>query len=164
MKISLIVAMDKNNLIGVANKIPWHIPGELKRFRDITMGKPIVMGRKTHESIGRPLDGRMNIVLTKNKNLSLRGVKCYTSLQEIMNSLKDEEEVFVIGGSQIYNITLPLAHRLYVTLINKEYSGDTWFPSINFSEWKITEIKKINEETTNTEYSNIIYDRFNVLL
>ena len=69
MKISLIVAMDKNNLIGASNKIPWHIPGELKRFRDITMGKPIVMGRKTHESIGRPLDGRMNIVLTKNQNL-----------------------------------------------------------------------------------------------
>ena len=164
MKISLIVAMDKNNLIGASNKIPWHIPGELKRFRDITMGKPIVMGRKTHESIGRPLDGRMNIVLTKNQNLSLKGVECYTSLEEIMNSLKGEEEVFVIGGSQIYNITLPLAHRLYITLINKEYSGDTWFPSINLSEWKIIDMKKINEKTTNTEYSNIIYDRTNGLL
>ena len=159
MRISLIVAMDKNNLIGSSNQIPWHIPGELKRFREITMGSPVIMGRKTHESIGKPLDGRVNIVLTKNQNLRFDGVQCYSKLEDIFNSLKNEEEIFVIGGSQIYEITLPLANRLYITMINEEYSGDTWFPKIDFSEWKIIEMKRIKEQTTKTEYSNIIYDR-----
>ncbi len=159
MRISLIAAMDKNNLIGSSNQIPWHIPGELKRFREITMGRPVIMGRKTHESIGKPLDGRVNIVLTKNQNLRFDGVQCYSKLEDIFNSLKNEEEIFVIGGSQIYEITLPLANRLYITMINEEYSGDTWFPKIDFSEWKIIETKRIKEQTTKTEYSNIIYDR-----
>ena len=159
MRISLIVAMDKNNLIGSSNQIPWYIPGELKRFRNITMGKPIVMGRKTHESIGKPLDGRVNIVLTKNKNLRFDGVKCFSKLEDILTNLKNEKEVFIIGGSQIYEISLPLANRLYITVIDKEYSGDTWFPKIDFSEWEIIETKKIKEKTTNTEYRNIIYDR-----
>tara|TARA_B100000212_G_C27200130_1_gene458372 strand:- start:125 stop:613 length:489 start_codon:yes stop_codon:yes gene_type:complete len=159
MRISLIAAMDKNNLIGSSNQIPWHIPGELKRFREITMGRPVIMGRKTHESIGKPLDGRVNIVLTKNQNLRFDGVQCYSKLEDIFNSLKNEEEIFVIGGSQIYEITLPLANRLYITMINEEYSGDTWFPKIDFSEWKIIEMKRIKEQTTKTEYSNIIYDR-----
>ena len=161
MRISLIVAMDKNNLIGSSNQIPWHIPGELKRFRNITMGKPIVMGRKTHESIGKPLDGRVNIVLTKNENLRFDGVKCFSKLEDILSNLKNEKEVFIIGGSQIYEITLPLANRLYITIIDKEYSGDTWFPKIDFSEWKITEKNKVMEMTTQTEYSNIVYDRAN---
>ena len=161
MRVSIIVAMDKNNLIGASNQIPWHIPGELKRFRDITMGKPIIMGRKTHESIGKPLDGRVNIVLTKNKEISFKGVDCYSSLEDIFCSLKNESEVFVIGGSQIYQISLPYANRLYITLINREYSGDTWFPKIDFSKWKIIEMNTIMEETTQTEYSNIIYDRIN---
>ena len=159
MRISLIVAMDKNNLIGSSNQIPWHIPGELKRFREITMGSPVIMGRKTHESIGKPLDGRVNIVLTKNQNLRFDGVQCYSKLEDIFNNLKNEKEVFVIGGSQIYEITLPLANRLYITMIDEEYSGDTWFPNIDFSKWKIIETRRIKEQTTKTEYSNIIYDR-----
>tara|TARA_Y100000766_G_scaffold98207_1_gene83764 strand:- start:475 stop:963 length:489 start_codon:yes stop_codon:yes gene_type:complete len=161
MRVSIIVAMDKNNLIGASNQIPWHIPGELKRFREITMGKPIIMGRKTHESIGKPLDGRANIVLTKNKEISFKGVDCYSSLEDILFSLKNESEVFVIGGSQIYQISLPYANRLYITHINREYSGDTWFPKIDFSKWKIIEMNTIMEKTTQTEYSNIIYERTN---
>ena len=161
MRVSIIVAMDKNNLIGASNQIPWRIPGELRRFREITMGKPIIMGRKTHESIGKPLDGRLNIVLTKNKEISFRGVHCYSNLEDIFNSLKNEKEVFVIGGSQIYEITLPFANRLYITMINREYSGDTWFPEIDFSKWKIIERNRIMEKTTKTEYNNIIYERVN---
>ncbi len=161
MRVSIIVAMDKNNLIGASNQIPWHIPGELKRFRELTMGKPIIMGRKTHESIGKPLDGRANIVLTKNEEISFKGVQCYSKLEDIFISLKNEKEVFVIGGSQIYEITLPIANRLYITLIDEEYLGDTWFPKIDFSKWKIIESNKIIEKTTQTAYNNIIYDRVN---
>ena len=161
MRVSIIVAMDKNNLIGASNQIPWHIPGELKRFREITMGKPIIMGRKTHESIGKPLDGRENIVLTKNEEINLEGVKCYSNLNDIFSSFRNEKEVFVIGGSQIYEITLPIANRLYITMIDREYLGDTWFPKVDYSKWKTIERNKIIEKTTQTEYSNIIYDRIN---
>ncbi len=159
MRVSIIVAMDRNNLIGASNQIPWHIPGELKRFREITMGKPIIMGRKTHESIGKPLDGRENIVLTKNEEINLEGVKCYSNLNDIFSSFRNEKEVFVIGGSQIYEITLPIANRLYITMIDREYLGDTWFPKVDYSKWKTIERNKIIEKTTQTEYSNIIYDR-----
>lgn len=161
MRVSIIVAMDRNNLIGASNQIPWHIPGELKRFREITMGKPIIMGRKTHESIGKPLDGRENIVLTKNEEINLEGVKCYSNLNDIFSSFRNEKEVFVIGGSQIYEITLPIANRLYITMIDREYLGDTWFPKVDYSKWKTIERNKIIEKTTQTEYSNIIYDRIN---
>tara|TARA_B100000941_G_C28354746_1_gene473787 strand:+ start:275 stop:763 length:489 start_codon:yes stop_codon:yes gene_type:complete len=159
MRVSIIVAMDRNNLIGASNQIPWHIPGELKRFREITMGKPIIMGRKTHQSIGKPLDGRENIVLTKNEEINLEGVKCYSNLNDIFSSFRNEKEVFVIGGSQIYEITLPIANRLYITMIDREYLGDTWFPKVDYSKWKTIERNKIIEKTTQTEYSNIIYDR-----
>ena len=159
MRVSIIVAMDRNNLIGASNQIPWHIPGELKRFREITMGKPIIMGRKTHQSIGKPLDGRENIVLTKNEEINLEGVKCYSNLNDIFSSFRNEREVFVIGGSQIYEITLPIANRLYITMIDREYLGDTWFPKVDYSKWKTIERNKIIEKTTQTEYSNIIYDR-----
>ena len=161
MRVSIIVAMDRNNLIGASNQIPWHIPGELKRFREITMGKPIIMGRKTHQSIGKPLDGRENIVLTKNEEINLEGVKCYSNLNDIFSSFRNEKEVFVIGGSQIYEITLPIANRLYITMIDREYLGDTWFPKVDYSKWKTIERNKIIEKTTQTEYSNIIYDRIN---
>ena len=164
MRVSIIVAMDRNNLIGASNQIPWHIPGELKRFREITMGKPIIMGRKTHESIGKPLDGRENIVLTKNEEINFEGVKCYSNLDDIFTNFRNEKEVFVIGGSQIYEITLPIANRLYITMIDREYSGDTWFPKVDFSKWKTIERNNIIEKTTQTEYSNIIYDRSNGLL
>ena len=161
MRVSIIVAMDRNNLIGASNQIPWHIPGELKRFREITMGKPVIMGRKTHESIGKPLDGRENIVLTKNEEINFEGGKCYSNLDDIFTSFRNEKEVFVIGGSQIYEITLPIANRLYITMIDREYSGDTWFPKVDFSKWKTIERNNIIEKTTQTEYSNIIYDRIN---
>ena len=149
--------MDKNNLIGKNNKIPWHIPGELKRFRAITMGKPIVMRRKTFESNGKPLDGRENIVLTNNKSYKQDGVKSYNSISEIISDFINHDEIFVIGGSEIYALVLPLAHKLYITKIDKIYDGDTWFPKIHYNEWKIQESIQITEETTQTRYENIIY-------
>ena len=159
MIISLIVAMDKNNLIGKNNKIPWHIPGELKRFRAITMGKPIIMGRKTFESIGKPLDGRENVVLTNNKSYKQAGVKSYHNISEVISDFTNYDEIFIIGGSEIYALVLPLAHKLYVTKIDKIYDGDTWFPKIHYNEWKIQESTQITEETTQTQYENIIYTK-----
>ena len=159
MIISLIVAMDKNNLIGKNNKIPWHIPGELKRFRAITMGKPIIMGRKTFESIGKPLDGRENVVLTNNKSYKQTGVKIYNNISEVISDFTNYDEIFIIGGSEIYALVLPLAHKLYVTKIDKIYDGDTWFPKIHYNEWKIQESTQITEETTQTQYENIIYTK-----
>jgi len=159
MIISLIVAMDKNNLIGKNNKIPWHIPGELKRFRAITMGKPIIMGRKTFESIGKPLDGRENVVLTNNKSYKQDGVKTYNNISEVISDFTNHDEIFVIGGSEIYALLLPLAHKLYITKIDKIYDGDTWFPKIHYNEWKIQESIQITEETTQTRYENIIYTK-----
>tara|TARA_Y100001970_G_C14238181_1_gene863212 strand:- start:705 stop:1193 length:489 start_codon:yes stop_codon:yes gene_type:complete len=159
MIISLIVAMDKNNLIGKNNKIPWHIPGELKRFRAITMGKPIIMGRKTFESIGKPLDGRENVVLTNNKSYKQAGVKSYNNISEVISDFTNYDEIFIIGGSEIYALVLPLAHKLYVTKIDKIYDGDTWFPKIHCNEWKIQESTQITEETTQTQYENIIYTK-----
>ena len=159
MIISLIVAMDKNNLIGKNNKIPWHIPGELKRFRAITMGKPIIMGRKTFESIGKPLDGRENVVLTNNKSYKQDGVKTYNNISEVISDFTNHDEIFVIGGSEIYALLLPLAHKLYITKIDKIYDGDTWFPKIHYNEWKIEESIQITEETTQTRYENIIYTK-----
>ena len=159
MIISLIVAMDKNNLIGKNNKIPWHIPGELKRFRAITMGKPIIMGRKTFESIGKPLDGRENVVLTNNKSYKQAGVKSYHNISEVISDFTNYDEIFIIGGSEIYALALPLAHKLYVTKIDKIYDGDTWFPKIHYNEWKIQESTQITEETTQTQYENIIYTK-----
>ena len=159
MIISLIVAMDKNNLIGKNNKIPWHIPGELKRFRAITMGKPIIMGRKTFESIGKPLDGRENVVLTNNKSYKQAGVKSYNNISEVISDFTNYDEIFIIGGSEIYALVLPLAHKLYVTKIDKIYDGDTWFPKIHYNEWKIQESIQITEETTQTRYENIIYTK-----
>ena len=151
--------MDKNNLIGKNNKIPWHIPGELKRFRAITMGKPIIMGRKTFESIGKPLDGRENVVLTNNKSYKQAGVKSYNNISEVISDFTNYDEIFIIGGSEIYALVLPLAHKLYVTKIDKIYDGDTWFPKIQYNEWKIQESTQITEETTQTQYENIIYTK-----
>ena len=151
--------MDKNNLIGKNNKIPWHIPGELKRFRAITMGKPIIMGRKTFESIGKPLDGRENVVLTNNKSYKQAGVKSYNNISEVISDFTNYDEMFIIGGSEIYALVLPLAHKLYVTKIDKIYDGDTWFPKIHYNEWKIQESTQITEETTQTQYENIIYTK-----
>ena len=111
--ISLIVALDKNYLIGNNNKIPWHIPGELKNFRDITMHKPIIMGRKTHESIGKVLDGRINIVISRQESFRIKGVEVYMNFREAIEAHRSVEEIMVIGGSEIYQLAMPLMVKKY---------------------------------------------------
>ena len=128
--------MDKNNLIGEKNNIPWHIPSELKRFRSLTMGKPIVMGRKTHESIGKILDGRDNIVLTSNQNYFKDGVIVYNDLMKVFQDFSNHEEIFVIGGSEIYHLAMPYTEKLYITYVEGSFSGDTWFPKLDLDDWQ----------------------------
>jgi dihydrofolate reductase len=134
--ISLIVAHDRNRVIGYENGMPWHLPSELQYFKKMTMGKPIIMGRKTFESIGRPLPGRRNIVITRNTDYSADGIEVVGSLDEALQLVKDVPEIMIIGGAQIFEQAMTIADRLYITLINHEFKGDTYFPQ--YEEWQLT--------------------------
>tara|TARA_E500000331_G_C17228542_1_gene701526 strand:- start:634 stop:1128 length:495 start_codon:yes stop_codon:yes gene_type:complete len=158
--ISIIVAMDKNNLIGEKNNIPWHIPSELKRFRSLTMGKPIVMGRKTHESIGKILDGRDNIVLTSNQNYFKDGVIIYNDLMKVFQDFSNHEEIFVIGGSEIYQLAMPFTEKLYITYVEGSFSGDTWFPQLDLGDWEKVYCEDFVCPKTHIKYSANIYNKF----
>ncbi|GEK14331.1 type 3 dihydrofolate reductase [Aliivibrio fischeri] len=128
MKISMIAAMAKNRIIGIDNQMPWHLPADFAWFKKCTMGKPIVMGRKTYESIGRPLPGRLNIVLSRDANLQIDGVSCVTSIEEAKQAAGDIEELMIIGGGSIYQAYLADADKLYLTFIDADIKGDTQFP------------------------------------
>lgn len=135
--LSIIAAIAKNGVIGNQGKLPWHLPEDLKHFKETTLGHPIVMGRKTFESIGKPLPGRENIVLTRDQTFQGKGVTVIHSLADAIENHPDEE-IFVIGGAEIYQLALPLADKLYLTLIDQEFPGDTYFPAIDFKkEFKI---------------------------
>ena len=126
--ISLIVAHDNNFVIGYENGMPWHLPGDLKYFKDKTMGKPMIMGRKTFESIGRPLPGRRNIVITRDENYQADGIEVVTSLEGALALAGDVPEIMIIGGEQIFRLSMDIADRLYITKINHSFNGDTYFP------------------------------------
>jgi len=134
--VSLIVAMDRNRVIGHQGKVPWRLPADLKRFRALTMGHHILMGRKTWESISRPLPGRTNVVVTRNRAYSAAGATVAPSLHAALELARDDPETFVIGGGEIYREALPLADRVYVTQVQAEYPGDTFFPELAPSEWR----------------------------
>ncbi len=135
MMVSLIVAVSQNGVIGNKGKLPWHLPADLKRFKQLTTGHPIIMGRKTFESIGKPLPGRTNIVITHQKNFQACGAMVAHSLEEALRLCEKENEVFVIGGAEIFEEALPLANRIYLTLIHQDFEGDTRF-DFNHSAWK----------------------------
>ncbi|MDM5284956.1 dihydrofolate reductase [Peribacillus frigoritolerans] len=134
--ISLIVAMDQNRVIGKNNKLPWHLPADLQYFKKVTMGHPIVMGRKTFESIGRVLPGRENVIVTRNQEFKAEGCVVLHDIAQIkMFADNHEEEVFVIGGAEIFKEILPFTDRLYITEIHEIFEGDTFFPEIDENEW-----------------------------
>ena len=139
MSLSLIVAMSENGVIGRDGQLPWHISGDLRRFKRLTMGHHIVMGRKTYESIGRPLPGRTSIIITRQANMVVEGVLMARGLEESLRMAKGDDEVFVIGGAQIYELALPLAYRIYLTLVHADIAGDTRFGLINRSDWLLVE-------------------------
>lgn len=132
--ISFVVAMDENRAIGKDNDLPWYLPNDLKHFKNVTMGKPIVMGRKTYESIGKPLPGRENIVVTRDEHYQAEGTTVVHSVDEVLK--KEAEELCVIGGTEIFKLFMPVADRLFVTEIHHTFDADTYFPEINRDEWR----------------------------
>ena len=136
--LSLVVAMARNRVIGAGGRLPWHLPADLKRFKEITMGRPVIMGRKTFESIGKPLPGRVNIVVTRRRGWSAPGCRAAGTLEEAI-AAAGAGEVFVIGGGELYAAALPRADRLYVTEVDAEVPGDTHFPEVDLSRWRLVE-------------------------
>ena len=133
--ISLIVAMAQNGVIGRDNSMPWRLPEDLKRFRAFTLGKPILMGRKTFESIGRPLEGRINFVLTRDRSWFAHGVIVVHSVEEALTQASASDELVVIGGAEIYRLVLPFARRIYLTHVHADVQGDITFPEFDPTQW-----------------------------
>ncbi len=137
-RISLIVAMAKNRTIGINNTLPWRCPEDLKHFKALTMGHHMIMGRKTFDSIGKALPGRTTVIVTRNKNLSIEGCVIAHSLQEAINVCSGDEEIFVVGGAELYSQSLDLVDTLYITEIQQAVEGDAYFPEFDHSKWQET--------------------------
>lgn len=146
MKLSLIVALSANRVIGANQRLPWHLSADLKRFKALTWGKPILMGRKTHASIGRPLPGRHNIILTANPNYRAEGCSVAHSPDEAIDLAHDADELMVIGGASLYEYFLSEADRLYLTLIEREFDGDTYFPAFSPEDWREVENQTVADD------------------
>lgn len=151
MTISTIVAVSKNGVIGKDNATPWYLPAELARFKQVTMGHPIIMGRKTHESIGRTLPGRQNIVITHDKNYRAEGSDVVNSIQAALDFVKDSDEVFIIGGAAIYEQAMPILNKIYLTRVNVNIDGDRYF-RFNEDEWQTVSFEKFPADEKN-QYS-----------
>ena len=158
--ISIIVAASANNVIGAKGDLPWHLSDDLKRFKAVTMGKPIVMGRKTWESIGRALPGRQNIVITRRQSFVADGCDVVNSVDEALSAAGDVGEIVVIGGSQVYELFLPAAQRLYLTRVHADVEGDAFFPAIDEDEWQlVSEEMHAADERNEFDCSFRIYER-----
>ncbi|MCQ8115998.1 dihydrofolate reductase [Methylomonas rosea] len=154
MKISLIVAMASNRAIGLNGQMPWHLSADLKRFKQITMGTPILMGRKTFEAIGRPLPGRENIIISRDPNYQQPGCRVFTGIDSVLQNYTDSPELFVIGGATLYEAMLSYADYLYLTEIHKTFVGDTFFPEIDVSQWREVARDDVkNDQTVDFTYS-----------
>lgn len=149
--LSIIVAVGESNVIGKDNQLIWHLPRDLKHFKETTTGHYIIMGRKTFESNGRPLPNRTNVILTRDKGYNAEGCIVVHSLEEAINLAKDDPEPFIIGGGVIYEIAMPLVDRIYLTQIHHKFEGDTFFPEINMDEWIEVE-KRVFEPDEKNKY------------
>jgi len=157
--ISLIVAHDPNRVIGANNELPWHLPEDLAYFKKMTMGKAMVMGRKTYESIGRPLPGRQTIIVTRNTNFSEEGVIVVHDLNEAIEKAKEfSDEVMVIGGAEIFRMVLGFADRLYITYIQKSFAGDVFFPPYG-DEWKLVSTSEDIISKDGTSFVYLVFDK-----
>jgi len=134
--------MDRNRVIGRDNALPWRLPADLAYFKRVTMGHPVVMGRRTYESIGKPLPGRQNIVVSRNREFEAPGCTVVASLEEAWKAAGDAQEVSVIGGTSIFAETLPIADRIHLTEVQAEVPGDTWFPEFDRSHWTEREVER----------------------
>lgn len=151
--ITLIAACSKNWVIGKDNQLIWHLPEDLKRFKKLTSGKTVLMGRKTYESIGRPLPNRINLIITSDKNFKADGCIVYHDLEE---ALKHDSEIMVIGGSQIYKQLLDKAHTIELTMIDKEFDGDAFFPEIDLKNWNLVKSEEHQNEDFKWRYETYL--------
>ena len=158
MKISIVVAASENLVIGYKNALPWHISDDLKHFKQITINHSVVMGRKTFESIGKPLKERRNIVVSRDRTLKIEGVEVVNSLDEAIHRTKNENEIFIIGGEQIYKIAMPIATNMYITKVHSNIKGDAFFPAFDENEWKIL-TQKDSETSEGLNFSFIEYQK-----
>ena len=159
MIISLIAAMDKNRLIGKENGMPWYLPADFKHFKEITMGKPIIMGRKTYESIGKPLPGRLNIVISRS-GFTAAGITSASSIEEALDIVKEMDEVMIIGGANIYQQMIDEADKMYLTHVDAICNGDAWFPEFNLADWTILNTISLDaDEKNNFDFSIVAYQR-----
>ena len=155
--ITSIAAIGENNELGLDNKLIWHIKEDLKRFKKLTTGHSIIMGRKTFESISKALPGRLNIVLTKNKNFKFKNVSTASNIHEAIELTKDDEQPFIIGGSEIYSLFINMAQTIELTRVHNSFKADTFFPDINFGKWNKIYEEKFNLD--NLPYSFITYKK-----
>jgi len=160
MKLSLIAAVSRNNVIGKDNKMPWHLPADLQFFKTTTMGKPIIMGRKTWESLGRILPGRRHIVVTRNKGYTAEGVEIVHSTDAALKQASNVDEAIIIGGAHLYEEMLPHTDRLYLTEIDAEFEGDTFFPEWDKDRWKMVSSDVHSADEKNPfPYRFVVYER-----
>ncbi len=160
MSLSIVVAMDENRLIGKDNKLPWHLPADLAYFKKITTGKSIVMGRKTYDSIGRPLPNRRNIVISRNSKTLITGCEVLTSIDEVLSTTKDEDEVMIIGGASLCEQLLPQVSRLYITKIEGEFDGDVYFPEYDESDWhQVSYESHLPDDSNQHAYHFLVLER-----
>ena len=161
MIVSLISAMGNGRVIGIENRLPWHLPADMKHFRMLTMGKPVLMGRKTFDSIGKPLPGRTNIVVSQDTDFQPEGVKVARSIAQALSTDEEVEEIMVIGGASFYAQLLPQAQRLYITQIHHDFSGDAFFPPWNPDEWREIEREDHDADDVNIyPYTFITFSRY----
>lgn len=157
-KFSIIAAIARNGVIGRDNTLPWHLPEDLKRFRALTMGHHIVMGRKTYESLGRLLPGRTTVIVSRSADYVVPGAIVTGSLKQALQACGDDEEVFVIGGAQLYREALPMADRLYVTWIERDFEGDAQFPPLDLVLWREA-VREAGVSANGLEYAFVTYER-----
>lgn len=162
MTISIIVAVAENDVIGFDNHLLWHISEDLKRFKSLTLGHHVIMGRKTFESVGKPLPGRVNIVISRQDNYSKDGCTVVKSLEEALEVAKNDSEVFIIGGGEIYKQALSITDKIYLTRIHAGFAGDTFFPELKLTEWiteSVTKGKPTNDEGLGYTFINLVRDK-----
>jgi dihydrofolate reductase len=157
-QLSMIVAVAHDGVIGVNNTLPWHLPEDLKRFRALTMGHHIIMGRKTYDSLGRLLPGRTTVIVTRNESYKVEGALVAHSLEAAIALCEDDEEVFLIGGAELYQAGLKLAHKLYITEIELDVAGDSFFPKLVSTEWQETE-REAHTSEKGLKFSYVTYLR-----
>ena len=159
LRLNLIAALGQNGVIGVDNRLPWRLSEDLKHFKALTLGHPVLMGRKTFESLGRPLPGRRNIVITRNPECRLEGAEIAHSLEQALALCEGADEVFFIGGADLYRQALPLVQRLYLTEVDASPPGDAFFPSFDRARWRESARDTRRDDASGLEYAFVIYDR-----